>query len=73
MGSGAVGGVFTPTIFLGTALGAIMGTGLHRVGQGNELPTGAFALVGMGSMLAATTRSSLLAMIMVFEISLNYS
>ena len=38
-----------------------------------KLPIAAFALVGMGSMLAATTRSPLLAMIMVFEISLDYS
>ena len=73
VGSGAVGGVFTPTLFLGASLGSIVGTGLHRLGVGSELPTGAFALVGMGSMLAATTRSPLLAMIMVFEISLNYS
>ncbi len=73
IGSGAVGGVFTPTLFLGAALGSIFGTTLHRLGQGAELPIGAFALVGMGSMLAATTRSPLLAMIMVFEISLNYS
>ena len=40
---------------------------------GAELPVTAFALVGMGSMLSATTRSPLLAMIMVFEISLDYS
>ncbi|MDB6019294.1 MAG: hypothetical protein JWR19_3783 [Pedosphaera sp.] len=73
VGSGAVGGVFTPTLFLGAALGSIFGTALHDVGQGTELPVGAFALVGMGSMLAATTRSPLLAMIMIFEISLNYS
>jgi CIC family chloride channel protein len=73
VGSGAVGGVFTPTLFLGAGLGCIFGTALHEVHQGIELPTGAFALVGMGSMLAATTRSPLLAMIMVFEISLNYS
>jgi len=72
-GSGAVGGVFTPTLFLGAALGAILGTGLHQIGLQTELPSGAFALVGMGSMLAATTRSPLLAMIMVFEISLDYS
>ncbi len=73
VGSGAVGGVFTPTLFLGAGVGCIFGTALHRTGQGVMLPTGAFALVGMGSMLAATTRSPLLAMIMVFEISLNYS
>ncbi|HXD00558.1 MAG TPA: chloride channel protein, partial [Verrucomicrobiae bacterium] len=73
VGSGAVGGVFTPTLFLGAGLGAILGQGLHAMGHGMDLPTGAFALVGMGSMLAATTRSPLLAMIMAFEISLNYS
>ncbi len=73
IGSGAVGGVFTPTLFIGTALGSLFGAVLHRAGHGNELPTSAFALVGMGSLLAATTRSPLLAMIMVFEISLNYS
>jgi CIC family chloride channel protein len=73
VGSGAVGGVFTPTLFLGAGLGSIFGLALHETGQGLELPTGAFALVGMGSMLAATTRSPLLSMIMVFEISLNYS
>jgi CIC family chloride channel protein len=38
-----------------------------------DLPTGAFALVGMGSTLAATVHSPLLALIMIFEISLNYS
>ncbi len=73
VGSGAVGGVFTPTLFLGAGLGAFLGQGLHAMGHGMDLPTGAFALVGMGSMLAATTRSPLLAMIMAFEISLNYS
>jgi chloride channel protein, CIC family len=73
VGSGAVGGVFTPTLFLGAGLGYIFGTGIHDAGQGVTLPTSIFALVGMGSMLAATTRSPLLAMIMVFEISLNYS
>ena len=37
------------------------------------MPIAAFAVVGMGSMLAATTRSPLLAMIMILEISLDYS
>ena len=34
---------------------------------------GIFALVGMGSVFAATTRSPLLAIVMILEISLNYS
>jgi CIC family chloride channel protein len=73
VGSGAVGGVFTPTLFLGAALGATFGWGLHALHLGLKLPVAVFAVVGMGSMLSATTRSPLLAMIMIFEISLDYS
>ncbi|HZR20369.1 MAG TPA: ClcB-like voltage-gated chloride channel protein [Verrucomicrobiae bacterium] len=73
VGSGAVGGVFTPTLFFGAAVGAIFGLGLRELHLAEELPIAAFAVVGMGSMLAATLRSPLLAMIMVFEISLDYS
>ncbi len=73
VGSGAVGGVFTPTLFLGAGLGATFGLALQQLGGAKGLPIAAFAVVGMGSMLAATTRSPLLAMIMVFEISLDYS
>ena len=73
VGSGAVGGVFTPTLFLGASLGAWFGTLLHVLKVGVELPVAAFTLVGMGSLLSATTRSPLLAIIMIFEISLDYS
>lgn len=73
VGSGAVGGVFTPTLFLGAALGGLFGSVLHLGGYALTLPTPAFVLVGMSSMLAATTHSPLLAMILVFEISLNYT
>ncbi len=73
VGSGAVGGVFTPTLFLGAALGAWFGSSLHALDFAVGLPVAAFTVVGMGSMLAATTRSPLLAIIMIFEISLDYS
>ena len=73
VGSGAVGGVFTPTLFLGAGLGGLFGTVLHAAHVAATLPPAAFALVGMGSVLAATTHSLLLAMILVFEISLNYT
>src|SRR5712691_4145220 len=59
--------------FLATTITVVFGTLLHHSQLGVTLPTGAFALVGMGSMLAATTHSPLLAIIMVFELSLNYS
>jgi CIC family chloride channel protein len=73
VGSGAVGGVFTPTLFLGAGLGAIFGMSLQQLGVGEGLPLAPFVVVGMGGMLSATTRSPLLAMIMIFEISLDYS
>ncbi|MEI7728989.1 MAG: chloride channel protein [Verrucomicrobiota bacterium] len=73
IGAGMAGGVFTPTLFLGAALGCLMGASLHAIGLGGALPVGAFGLVGMGSVLAATTQSPLLAIIMIFELSLNYS
>ena len=74
VGSGAVGGVITPTLFLGAGLGSILGIELQRAGLAPaQMPVGIFALVGMGSVFAATTRSPLLAMVMILEISLNYS
>lgn len=73
VGSGTVGGVFTPTLVLGAALGSLFGAGLHLMGCAAGLPVGVFALVGMGSVLSATTHSPLLAMITAFELSLNYS
>ncbi len=72
VGSGAVGGVFTPTLFLGAALGYLFGYGLQAANL-TQAPVGTFALAGMGGVVAATTHSPLLAVIMLFEISLNYS
>jgi CIC family chloride channel protein len=73
VGAGTVGGVFTPTMFLGATAGALFGMTLHAFGCANAVPVGAFALVSMGATLAGTTKSPFLAMIMAFEISLDYS
>ena len=73
VGAGTVGGVFTPTLFLGACSGALFGTCLHVLGFAAPVPVGAFALVGMAAVLSGTTKSPLLAIIMLFEISLDYS
>jgi len=73
VGAGTVGGVFTPTLYLGATVGAIFAIFLHDVGMAAKVPVGAFALAGMGAILAATTRSPMLAIIMAFEISLDYT
>jgi len=72
-GSGAVGGVFTPTLFVGSGLGYLVGCGFHAVWPHSALTPSAFALVGMGAFLAATTHAPLMAMLMVFEITLDYA
>lgn len=73
VGAGTVGGVFTPTMFLGAVVGSLAGMTLHHFGCAAGMPSGAFALAGMGAMLAGTTKSPLLAIIMALEISLDYS
>ena len=47
VGSGAVGGVLTPTMFIGAALGATQGLTLHELGYATNLPTALFAAVGV--------------------------
>ena len=73
VGSGAVGGVLTPTMFIGAGVGSVFGVTLHELGYASGLPTALFTAVGMGATLAATTRAPLLAVILIFEISLDYS
>ena len=72
VGSGAVGGVFTPTLFLGCAIGALFGGVVHALLPGaTSLPV-AYALVGMGGFLAATTHAPLTSILMIFEMTLDY-
>jgi CIC family chloride channel protein len=73
VGVGTLGGIFTPTLFLGAGLGGLYYYGLEWCFDSPLLPIGAYALVGMGGMLAGTTHAPLLAMIMIFELTLNYS
>jgi H+/Cl- antiporter ClcA len=71
-GSGAVGGAFTPTIFVGAMLGALFGTVVNAVFPDGTAPPNAYAVVGMGAMLAGTTHAPLMSILMVFELTLDY-
>ncbi|RYF11344.1 MAG: voltage-gated chloride channel ClcB [Deltaproteobacteria bacterium] len=72
VGSGAVGGVFTPTLFVGATLGLLFEKCYHLLFPGLLLDPRAYALVGMGCFLAATTHAPLMAIIMLFEMTLDY-
>ena len=71
-GSGAPGGVFTPTLFVGAALGYLFGYGVHEVWPEGAADPRAFALVGMGALLAAASHAPVMAIILLFEMTLSY-
>lgn len=71
IGSGGVGGVFTPTLMLGAAVGGSVAWICQAVLPGLEAPVGGYALLGMGGLMAGVTRAPLLAIIMIFELSYN--
>lgn len=71
-GSGAVGGVFTPTLFVGATLGCLWGQLVQTVLPSDTSTLSVYTLVGMGAFLAATTHAPLMAILMLFEMTLNY-
>jgi CIC family chloride channel protein len=70
-GSGAVGGVLTPTLFVGAGLGYLFGVAGATFAPDWTGTPGAYALAGMGMFIAAATRAPLTAILMVFEMTLD--
>jgi CIC family chloride channel protein len=67
--SGIPGGIFTPMLLVGAALGAGW-SDLVTIGPGSD--AGSFALVGMAAATAASIHAPLTAAVMVFELSGDY-
>lgn len=72
VGSGGSGGVFTPSLFVGAALGGAFGVVLEHVFPGSTGGYGGYALVGMGCLVAGTTRAPIMAVLVIFEMTLEY-
>lgn len=71
-GSGAIGGVFTPTLFVGAALGTLYGQGLASLGLVPQDAVVSCTIIGMGAFLASITYAPLMSILMLFEMTLNY-
>ncbi len=69
IGSGGSGGIFAPSLFLGAALGGLLGHTLNLFFPEAVGSPGAYALVTMGAMVAATTHAPITAIIMIFELT----
>jgi CIC family chloride channel protein len=71
-GSGAVGGIFTPTLFVGATVGYLFALALQAVWPGAAALPPAYVAVGMGATLAAAASAPLMAILMIFEMTLSY-
>ena len=69
IGSGGSGGVFAPSLFLGAMLGGVVGTLVNQYFPGATASSGAYALVTMGAVVAATTHAPISAIIIIFELT----
>lgn len=72
LGSGASGGVFSPSLFMGATLGAAYGSLLDGALPSLHLNPAVFALAGMAGLVAGATGAALTAIVMIFEMTLDY-
>ncbi len=70
LGGGGSGGVFAPAMFIGAMAGGAVGMMLHYFVP--EVQPASYALVGMGSILAAIIQAPLMGIILLFELTRNY-
>lgn len=72
-GTGNAGGIFGPALFMGAMLGGTVGTVAHQLLPDFTGGVGAYALVGMGALFAGIVRVPLTSVIMIFEMTRDYS
>jgi CIC family chloride channel protein len=71
--SGNAGGIFGPSLFIGAMLGGSVGTVAHMAMPSYTGNVGAYALVGMGALFAGIIRVPLTSVIMIFEVTRDYT
>lgn len=67
------GGVFSPSLFIGATLGGAFGAALRTLFPGIPFDPAALALAGMAGLVAGATGAALTAIVMTFEMTLDYS
>lgn len=73
IGSGGSGGVFAPSLFIGAMTGGAVGSLAHSLWPASTASAGAYALVGMGGVVAATTHAPITAIVIIFELTGDYN
>ncbi len=72
-GTGNAGGIFGPALFIGAMMGGAVGSVAHTLLPHYTANPGAYALVGMGAAFAGIVRTPLTSIIMIFEMTRDYS
>ena len=70
---GGSGGVFTPSLYIGAATGGAFGVALAHLFPAMGLHPEAYALVGMGAMVAGATDAPITGILLVFEMTNDYA
>jgi chloride channel protein, CIC family len=71
--SGNAGGIFGPSLFIGAMIGGAVGGVARSLFPAYTAGPGAYALVGMGAAFAGIVRTPLTSVIMIFEITRDYT
>ncbi|WP_158262445.1 MULTISPECIES: chloride channel protein [Pirellulaceae] len=72
LAGGGSGGIFAPSLFIGATTGAVIGLVLNLIVPEWCDHPGAYALVGMGAVVAGTTHGTLSAIVVVYELTDDY-
>ena len=70
LGSGGVGGVFAPSLFIGAMIGGFFGNTMSYFFP--DINASSYALVGMGAFLAAAIHAPLTSIFLLFELTNDY-
>jgi CIC family chloride channel protein len=73
LGSGASGGIFSPSLFIGAALGGMYGSFMKIAFPGLPFSPAEFAVVGMAGGIAGITGGAITSIVMIFEMTRNYN
>lgn len=72
LGTGGSGGIFAPSLFIGAMTGGCFGRIVNMLFPALTASPAAYALVGMGAVVAGTTHAPITAILIIFEMTGNY-
>jgi CIC family chloride channel protein len=72
LGSGASGGIFSPSLFMGATLGASFGSLVTALGPVQGVDPVTCAIIGMAAMVGGATGAAMTAVTMIFEMTRDY-